>query len=313
MVKLILVTGCAGFIGSHLCEKLLKLNYKLIGIDNLDPYYSIKQKNINLQILSKYENFTFYEEDIVNTKLVEIKKPNIIIHLAAKAGVRNSIENPTDYVRTNVQGTMNLLNQSVKYNIEHFIYASSSSIYGTNKKVPFSENDKIDNINSPYAATKKSCEILAQMMNQLYNIKITGLRFFTVYGPRGRPDMAPFKFLNNIYKGTKFDKYGNGETFRDYTYIDDIVNGIIASINRKGQDNQVYNLGNSMPISLNKFIEICEEVTGKKAVFNQLPDQLGDVPKTYADIYKAQKDFNYKPNISFKEGLKNTFEWLKIF
>ena len=308
----ILVTGCAGFIGSHLCEKLLKENYNVFGIDNINDYYSINQKYKNLEILSKYKNFIFKKDDIVTTTIINEIKPEIVVNIAAMAGVRYSIENPNIYMKVNIEGQVNLLKQSVDNNVKLFVYASSSSVYGLNKKIPFSEEDKISKFNSPYAASKRSTELMAQLYNQLYGIKVIGLRFFTVYGPRGRPDMAPFKFLYNISNEKKFDKYGTGESFRDYTYIDDIVSGIYGAIkNKKNKNCEIYNLGNTNTVSLNEFIKTCEEVTGKKAVYNQLPDQKGDVPFTYSDISKAKKDLDYNPKINFKDGLTKMYEWIK--
>jgi len=308
----ILVTGCCGFIGSHLCEKLLNEKYIIFGIDNINDYYKVSIKQKNLDILKKYDNFTFYKESIVNTNIVQKTQPTIIVHLAAMAGVRYSLENPCLYIKNNVEGQTNLLEQSVKNNVELFIYASSSSVYGKNTKVPFQENDELNNINSPYAASKRHCEIMANLYNKLYKLPVIGLRFFTVYGPRGRPDMAPYKFLSKILNSEKFDKYGTGESYRDYTYIDDIVNGILGAIKNKNKKTcEVYNLGNSSPVSLNEFISLCEKVTKKKAKFNQLPDQPGDVPKTYADITKAKRDLDYNPSTTLEKGLTQTFNWLK--
>ncbi len=308
----VLVTGCAGFIGSHLCEKLLfNKESKILGIDNINDYYDRNQKFENLELLKKFSNFTFYEDDICTTKVINIFKPEIVVNIAAMAGVRYSVNNPTICMRVNVEGQINLLKQCVDNDVKLFVYASSSSVYGKNTKVPFQEDDKLNKINSPYAASKMCSEILAGTYHRLYGLKTIGLRFFTVYGPRGRPDMAPYKFLNAIYQNKKFDKYGNGETYRDYTYVDDIVNGIIGAIkNKKNKDCEVYNLGNSKPITLNEFIKTCEKVTGKKAIFNQLPDQKGDVPKTYADITKAKNDLDYNPKVSFEGGLRKTYEWL---
>jgi len=308
----ILITGCCGFIGSHLSENLLRLNYNIIGIDNINDYYDINKKLKNLELLKKYEHFSFYKESIVDTNIVTEVKPEIIINLAAMAGVRYSLENPKLYIRNNVEGQTNLLEQAVKNDVKMFIYASSSSVYGKNEKVPFTETDTLNNINSPYAASKRSCEIMANLYHKLYNLPVFGLRFFTVYGPRGRPDMAPYKFLSKISNSEKIDKYGNGESYRDYTYIDDIVNGIIGVIKNKNKRScEIYNLGNSNPISLNNFIETCEKITHKKAIINQMPDQPGDVPKTYSNIEKAKKDLDYNPITKLEDGLKKTFLWMK--
>jgi UDP-glucuronate 4-epimerase len=307
----ILVTGCIGFIGSNVCEYLLKhTNHKIIGLDNFDLNYSLNQKQHNLEILKKYDKFIFLKEDITTTKCIIEYKPNIICHLASKAGVRNSINYPIEYEHVNVIGLINLLEQAKEININKFILASSSSVYGLNTKIPFNENDSIDLVNSPYAASKKTMEVYAKLYNQLYNINIICLRFFTVYGPRGRPDMAPFKFINNIMNNKSIDKYGNGESYRDYTFIDDIVLGIINIFNTEIIGFQIYNLGNNKPISLNYFIEICEKIVKKKAIINNLPNQSGDVPYTYADITKAKKDFNYNPTTTIEDGLLKLYNWV---
>ena len=308
----ILVTGCCGFIGSHVAEYYLKNNYEVIGIDIMNNYYDISLKENNLSILQKYTNFTFLKEDVCVTNVINDLKPDKICHLASVAGVRYSIKNPQIYVKTNIQGFINLLEQAVKNNIKNFVYASSSSVYGLNKKVPFNENDSIEKCNSPYACSKRAMEIFANTYSQLYNINLIGLRFFTVYGPRGRPDMAPFKFLNAIHNKIKFKKYGIGNTSRDYTYIDDIVSGIVSAVeNNKNIKCEVYNLGNSKPVTLNKFISILENVVGKKAKYDQIEDQLGDVPHTYADINKAKRDLNFEPKVLLEDGLLNMYKWIK--
>lgn len=308
----ILVTGCAGFIGSHLCDYILKNNlYKTIyGLDNLDPYYNIDQKKENLKILNKYENFIFLEESIINTDAINKFKPDIVCHLGSLAGVRNSIENPIEYAKINILGMINLLEQSKDNNITNFVFASSSSVYGLNIISPFTETQNTDLINSPYAASKKTMEIYGKLYNQLYDMNIIGLRFFTVYGPRGRPDMAPYKFLNSIINNKPITKYGNGETFRDYTYIDDIISGIIASLKLNDPGFKIYNLGNNTPITLNQFIDTCEKVAKKKAIIKLLQNQKGDVPCTYADITLAKKELNYNPKTSLEDGLTNLFNWL---
>ena len=305
---LILVTGCAGFIGSHTCDFLLKRGDEVIGIDNLNDYYDVNRKYKNLEILKKYKNFTFKKEDIRYTKVINELKPDKVCHLASMAGVRYSIENPDVYVDVNINGFINILDQCVKNNVKQLVYASSSSVYGLNEKVPFSENDEIKKCNSPYACSKISMEFYANTYYQLYKLKSIGLRFFTVYGPRGRPDMAPYKFLNAIHNDLKFKKFGNGETSRDYTYVDDIVSGVVASIdNNKDVKNEVFNLGNSNPVSLNEFINLCEKVTGKNAKFDILEDQLGDVPHTYADISKAKKYLDYNPSTKLEDGLRKFY------
>ena len=329
----ILITGVAGFIGSHLAEKILKTNYKrnvqVIGVDNLNDYYSPKRKEANVSILNRYSNFTFIKEDVVKSQVINEYKPDIVIHLASMAGVRYSLENPIYYAKNNILSQINLLEQCVQSNITNFIYASSSSVYGLNKKIPFTETDPIDKCNSPYATSKLAMENYAQLYHQLYGISTIGLRFFTVYGPRGRPDMAPYKFLKAIHNGEEITKFGDGTSMRDYTYIDDIVGGILGAIHKLIGDRlisenktynvmenplcEVYNLGNNTPIQLNTFISICEDVVNKKAKIKLCSKQKGDVPVTYANIDKAKRDLNYNPSTSINEGLKKTYKWFKSF
>ena len=307
----ILVTGCAGFIGSHTCEFLLKRGNIVLGIDILNNYYDISIKESNLNILRKYNNFTFMKEDIHNTKIINDFKPDKIVHLASMAGVRNSLENPLLYESINIGGFINIMEEARKNNVKHVVYASSSSVYGLNKKVPFCETDLIEKCNSPYACSKMCMELYAKTYYQLYGLRNIGLRFFTVYGPRGRPDMAPYLFLNAIKNNIKFKKFGDGTTSRDYTYIDDIVSGIINALDNKNNIKcEIYNLGNSSPISLNDFIKVCEKVSNKKADFIQCYEQLGDVPHTYADISKAKKDLNYEPKTTLEEGLTKFYNSL---
>lgn len=307
----ILVTGCAGFIGSHTCEYLLKREDNIIGIDNLNNYYNINNKLENLQILKTYHNFTFEEQDICNTLSISKWKPDKIIHLASLAGVRYSIENPLLYQKINIGGFIHIMEEAIKNNVKQIVYASSSSVYGLNKKLPFSESDEIKSCNSPYACSKLSMEFYAKTYFQLYGINNIGLRFFTVYGPRGRPDMAPYKFLYAIKNNLKFKKFGNGTSSRDYTYIDDIVSGIIAAIdNKKNIECEIYNLGNSNSITLNDFISTCEKVTRKIAQIEEVEEQLGDVPHTCADITKAKKDLNFFPKINLEEGLTKMLEYI---
>lgn len=303
--KIILVTGCAGFIGSHTCEYLLKnTNSKIIGLDNMNDYYDVKIKQRNIELLEVFTNFSFVKGDIRNTNLIENEKPEIIIHLASMAGVRYSIKNPSLYESVNINGFIHILEEARKNNVKHIVYASSSSVYGLNKKVPFSETDDLKQCNSPYACSKLCMENYAQCYAQLYNMSLIGLRFFTVYGPRGRPDMAPYKFMKAIHEGTPLTKYGDGTTSRDYTYIDDIVTGVVSSCQHcEAGESKIYNLGNKTPISLNEFIKTCEEVIGKKANIERYEMQLGDVPHTCADITKAQKELGYSPKTSLKEGL----------
>ena len=315
---IILVTGCCGFIGSHLCEYLLKnrIYEKVIGLDNIDPYYDVNIKLSNLTILQKYKNFTFLKENIINSKSINKYKPDVICHLASLAGVRNSIDKPIDYCRVNIEGFINILEQCKNIELEmnkkiKVVFASSSSVYGNNTKIPFEETDEINKINSPYAASKKCMETLAQTYNQLYNLNIIGLRFFTVYGPRGRPDMAPYKFIKNIIEDKVIKKYGTGKSFRDYTYIDDIIQGIVNSLIYDLEGFRIYNLGNNKKISLNEFIETCEKVTNKKAKIEQIENQKGDVNGTCADITTSQKELDYLPITRLEEGLRKLYNYLK--
>ena len=307
----ILVTGCAGFIGSHTCEFLLKRGDIILGLDILNDYYDVSLKEKNLEVLKKYSNFSFIKDDIKTTNVISEFKPDKVIHLASMAGVRYSLENPLLYETTNIGGFINILEECRKNNVKHIVYASSSSVYGLNTKVPFSEDDPIEKCNSPYACSKLCMEYYAKTYNQLYNLSNIGLRFFTVYGPRGRPDMAPYLFLNAIKNNIKFKKFGDGSSSRDYTYVDDIVSGIIGATDNKNNIKcKIYNLGNSSPVSLNEFIETCEKVTNKKAIFEQCSEQLGDVQHTYADISKAKNDLNYDPKTSLEEGLQNFYNSL---
>lgn len=304
----ILVTGCCGFIGSHTCEFLLKKEIEVIGIDNINDYYDIKLKEENLEILQKYPNFSFSREDICSTDKISLLKPDKVCHLASMAGVRYSIQNPSLYEKVNVGGFIHILEECIKNNVKQLVFASSSSVYGLNKKVPFSETDRIETCNSPYACSKLAMEIFAKTYHQLYGLKSIGLRFFTVYGPRGRPDMAPYKFMKAIMEEKEFEKFGDGSTSRDYTYVSDIVDGIWGALeNKKEREYEIYNLGNNHPILLNEFIETCEKVVGKKALFKVKEIQLGDVPHTYADIDKAKKDLGYDPKVGLRDGLKNIF------
>lgn len=310
----ILVTGCAGFIGSHVAEELLKRGDSVVGVDNINDYYDVRFKKQNLEILKKYPGFVFYKEDICNygalKKIFEKEKPEKIVHLAARAGVRPSIEKPLLYEEVNVRGTLNLLDLAKDCNVKSFVFASSSSIYGNQKNIPFSEADNVDNPISPYAATKKAGELLCHTYHHLHSMKITCLRFFTVYGPRGRPDMAPYLFVQGVMGGTPIKKYGDGKSKRDYTFIADIVKGVMAAIDKE-LEFEIINLGNNKPVELNEFISIVEKLTGKKAVINNMPMQPGDVNITYADIRKANKLLGYKPETSFEAGMQIFVEWYK--
>jgi UDP-glucuronate 4-epimerase len=287
------------------------MKYTVIGVDSIDDYYNIELKYENLGILSKYDRFHFIKDDIRSTKAIERWKPSVIIHLASLAGVRNSIDHPKAYIQVNIEGFIHILEEAVKYKVSRVIYASSSSVYGLNS-LPFREEDDVKKCNSPYACSKLAMENFAKMYNQLYGISCIGLRFFTVYGPRGRPDMAPYKFMNAIMKGEPIDKHGDGSSSRDYTYIDDIVRGIIAALHSSRNIKcEIYNLGNSTPVTLNEFIETCEKVVGKKAIVQQKSDQLGDVPHTLANIEKANRDLHYNPHTKLTTGLANYFHYLK--
>ena len=313
VIMKILVTGCAGFIGSHVCERLLQDKHIVFGIDNLSGYYNVIQKQENIEILKLYPNFLFNIVDITDKKQLNIinRSFDVIVHLAGMAGVRNSINDPNLYVKNNIMGTINLLDLCRENEIKRFVYSSSSSVYGLNTKIPFKEDDPIEKCNSPYAVTKLSKEAFCSLYHQLYGIHTIGLRFFTVYGPRGRPDMAPFKFMDSIILGRPIDKYGNGDSMRDYTYISDTVDGVVSAVEKSSYiKNEIYNLGNTNPISLNEFIETCETVVGKGARINQVGEQMGDVPITCADITKAKRDLNYHPKVSLEDGLNYLKKWL---
>lgn len=313
MKQTLLITGGAGFIGSSLIAAIIN-DYKIICIDNFNDYYNPLWKEENIQPFLKHKNFILYKTDICN--LEDLKqiftnhKINKIIHLAARAGVRPSIENPLLYEQVNVGGTLNLLEMARQYQIPHFIFASSSSVYGNQAKVPFSETDSVNKPISPYAATKKAAEMLCHTYAHLYKIKTTCLRFFTVYGPKGRPDMAPYLFTKAILTGEKINRFGNGQSQRDYTYVDDIVSGIIKTID-KIFDFEILNLGNNQPVSLNNFIQTIENLTDEKAQIINLPTQAGDVAKTYADISKAKKILNWQPKTDLSTGLKKFIDWYK--
>ncbi|MBN2458139.1 GDP-mannose 4,6-dehydratase [Candidatus Woesearchaeota archaeon] len=313
-METVLVSGGAGFIGSHTCEKLIQLGYRVLCIDNLNDYYDPRFKQQNLAKLKKSKSFSFYKADICNRsemgKLFSKNRIDRIIHLAARAGVRPSIEDPGLYAKVNISGTINLLEEARKNSIKYFVFGSSSSVYGNCREVPFSEDMQLDRPISPYAATKKAGELICYAYHHLYNINISCLRFFTVYGPRGRPDMAPYKFLSRIAEGIPIDMYGDGSTSRDYTYVADIVDGIIASMERL-DGYQIFNLGNSNPITLSEFIAVIESVTGKQAVIKREKMQPGDVDTTYSDITKAARMLGYRPKVQFREGISMMYDWLK--
>ena len=327
--KIILITGAAGFIGFHLCNELMNNGYKVIGFDNLNDYYDVHLKNSRLGLLKKYNNFIFVKGDLSDKSTVdtvfEKYKPELVVNLAAQAGVRYSIDNPQVYIESNIVGFFNILEACRHSQVKHLIYASSSSVYGANTKIPFSTEDKVDNPVSLYAATKKSNELMAHCYSKLYNIPSTGLRFFTVNGPFGRPDMAYFKFTNKLVKGEKIQLYNFGDMKRDFTYIDDIVAGVINVIKNPPQKNEngvpykVYNIGNHKPENLLNFVETLEQCLINEGIMIKptekefLPMQSGDVYQTYADIDDLVKDFNFKPDTSLHEGLTKFVKWYKLF
>ncbi len=310
----ILVTGGAGFIGSHLIEKLLSENKNVICFDNLNDYYNPKIKRNNIADCIDNPNFILIEGDIRDVHLLNslFDTHNIteVVHLAARAGVRYSLENPMLYQDVNVKGTINLLEVIRNYNVRNFVFGSSSSVYGINSKVPFNENDKIDKPVSPYAATKRAAELFCFTYHHLYDIPITCLRFFTVYGPRQRPDMAIHKFTSLIDQGKEITMFGDGKSKRDYTYVSDIIDGIAAAIyNPFGFE--IFNLGDSKTVELQYLISLIEENLGKKAIIKHLPDQPGDVPITYADITKATNILGYQPKVSIEDGIEKFVSWFK--
>lgn len=311
----ILVTGCAGFIGSHLTEALLAQNYTVTGVDNFDPFYKREIKENNLNAFIKHPNFTFFELNLCNEKDVQenlSETYDCIVHLAAKAGVRPSIEDPQSYIEYNISATRNLLDLMRKTNTGKMVFASSSSVYGNLPQTPWNEDLDVSKPISPYAFSKKACELLNHTYHHLYKLDIINVRFFTVYGPRQRPDLAINKFTRLLYQGKSIPMFGDGSTARDYTFIQDIVSGIIQSIAYLGKNKGVFetmNLGNHTPVKLLHLIETISEVTGQKANIEQLPMQPGDVNITYADISKAQSLIGYQPKTSLKNGLKAFVDW----
>lgn len=330
--KTIFVTGAAGFIGSYLCKKLLETfsDIKIIGIDCITDYYDVSLKEERLKMLASFvDKFVFYKIDIADKsfldKLFLEYRPNVVVNLAAQAGVRYSITNPESYIHSNIIGFFNILEACRNYPVEHLVYASSSSVYGSNKKVPYSTEDKVDNPVSLYAATKKSNELFAHSYSKLYKIPSTGLRFFTVYGPMGRPDMAYFKFTNKLVKGEPIQIYNMGDMYRDFTYVDDIVTGIVnvmqktPGLTEDGVPYKVYNIGNNKPESLMYFVDTLEDCLIKEGVLKNkgkrelLPMQPGDVYQTFADVTDLEKDFGFKPKTSLKEGLGMFVKWYKDY
>lgn len=338
--KTVLVTGASGFIGSNLVKRLLKEfeGIEVIGLDNMNDYYDVRIKESRLNELSQSKNYTFIQGNLADKELINKifaeYKPSIVVNLAAQAGVRYSIENPDAYIESNLIGFYNILEACRHNPVEHLVYASSSSVYGSNKKVPYSTDDKVDNPVSLYAATKKSNELLAHSYSKLYNIPSTGLRFFTVYGPAGRPDMAYFGFTNKLVNGETIKIFNYGNCKRDFTYVDDIVEGIIrvmqgAPEQVNGEDGlpippyAIYNIGNSNPENLLDFVTILQEELIRAGVLPKdydfeshkelVPMQPGDVPVTYADTTPLERDYGFKPSTSLREGLRKFAEWYKEF
>ena len=317
-----LITGAAGFIGFHLINRLLKRGEKIIGIDNLSPYYDVNLKKSRLNILKENKNFFYKNVDISDFESLKScfkeDKITLVCHLAAQAGVRYSLENPAEYVNTNLVGHFNILENCKIFGVKNLLYASSSSVYGGNTKIPFSEKDNVDNPVSLYAATKRSDELLSSTYSNLYKMNTIGLRFFTVYGPWGRPDMATWIFTERILNNQPIKVFNKGNMYRDFTYIDDIIEGTMSiydflsnTTNKVISD--VYNIGNNSPVNLLDYINIIESGLGKTATKTMLPMQLGDVEKTYADITKIQTDFNFKPSTSIKHGIPKFLEWYKKY
>ncbi len=311
--KHILLTGGAGFIGSHLASALLDLGNKVTVIDNFDPFYSKEIKLKNLQSCEQNPNFKFQEVDIRDMEKLQTccnEHYDIIVHLAAKAGVRPSIEKPLEYQSVNVAGTQNLLEFAKEKKIPQFVFASSSSVYGVNPNVPWKESDYVLNPISPYASTKISGELLGHVYSHLYKIRFVALRFFTVFGPRQRPDLAIHLFAKKIMNNEPINMFGDGSTRRDYTYIDDIVAGIIGACEYDEKMFEVFNLGNSQTVTLKEMISTIENALSQKAIINQMPEQPGDVPITFSDISKSREKLNFNPKTSLKEGVEKFVVWL---
>lgn len=321
--KTYLVTGGAGFIGFHLSKRLLEQGAKVIGLDNMNDYYEVSLKEARLAILKNYENFSFVKGDLADKdaifSLFKKEKPQIVVNLAAQAGVRYSIDNPDSYIQSNLVGFFHILEACRHYPVEHLVYASSSSVYGGNEKVPFSTEDQVDHPVSLYAATKKSNELMAYSYSKLYGIPATGLRFFTVYGPYGRPDMACYKFAKKIMNDEPIQIYNNGDMYRDFTYVDDIVTGIENILcnppqaDRQNAYYKVYNIGNNKPEKLMDFVTTLEKYLGREAKKEFLPMQPGDVYQTYADVSELTKDFGFKPDTPMEEGMKRFVAWFKEY
>ena len=320
-MRSILVTGAAGFIGMHVSKRLLEMGHTVIGVDNLNPYYDVALKEKRVDLLRGYPEFIFHKLDISQKDdfftVYRCYKPEQVIHLAAQAGVRYSLENPEAYIQANIVGFLNILEACRHFGTEHLLYASSSSVYGGNTKLPFSTEDRVDTPVSLYAATKKSNELMAYCYSHLYGIKTTGLRFFTVYGPWGRPDMALFLFTKAIFENKTIQVFNHGEMWRDFTYIDDIVTGVVGLVDKSRAlkltpPHYVYNIGNHTPVKLTEFIGYIEQAVGKEAVKEFLPMQAGDVPSTFADVTDLMDDTGFRPNTPIQEGVGRFVEWYRV-
>ncbi|MCI6286552.1 MAG: NAD-dependent epimerase [Acidaminococcus fermentans] len=321
--KKILITGAAGFIGYHLAKRLLSLGVQVAGLDNMNAYYDVQLKKDRLARLELYPAFSFTQGDLADgetvNRIFEEFRPDIVVNLAAQAGVRYSIDHPREYIDSNIIGFFNILEACRHYQPEHLLFASSSSVYGNQKKTPFATTDNVDHPISLYAATKKSDELMAYTYCHLYGIPATGLRFFTVYGPFGRPDMAYFKFTNKIMKREPITIFNQGDMYRDFTYVDDIVTGIQNMLccppkpNGEGDRYKIYNIGNNHPEKLMTFIETLEKALGKTAEKEYMPMQPGDVYQTYADVSELEKDFGFRPSTSIAEGLGKFARWYREY
>lgn len=315
-MKTYLVTGAAGFIGFHVSRALLDRGDNVVGLDNVNDYYDVSLKEDRLRILRDHQQFTFYKEDLANMEgLARVFADNpieVVCNMAAQAGVRYSLVNPFAYQKSNLEGFLNLIHLAQQHKAENFVYASSSSVYGSNKKVPFSVKDPVDHPISLYAATKKANELTAHTYSHLYDLPCTGLRLFTVYGPWGRPDMALFIFTRAILSGQPIEVYNYGQMKRDFTYIDDIVQGVLASLDRS-VSYAIYNLGNSRTVDLLYFIECIEKALGKEAEKKLLPMQPGDVAETYADISESQRELGFQPRTRIEEGIQHFIRWYRSY
>ncbi|RSK28390.1 NAD-dependent epimerase [Bacillus sp. HMF5848] len=321
----VLITGAAGFIGFHTAKRLLESGCAVCGVDNLNEYYDVKLKKARLQELQRFGQFTFIHADIINeaavTKLFNEYRFSYVIHLAAQAGVRYSLENPKAYIDSNITGFLHILEACRRSEIRHLVFASSSSVYGANQKIPFSEEDVVDQPISVYAATKKSNELMAHTYSHLYKLPVTGLRFFTVYGPWGRPDMAYFSFTKRIMEGKSIQLFNYGDMLRDFTYISDIVDGIEKILVKPPLNNErhsqapyaIYNIGHNQPVKLADFIELLQALLGREAVIEHLPMQPGDVYATYANIENLNRAIGFQPTTSIEEGLHHFVSWYKDF